>query len=358
MNTKYNVNAELSYEINLLRGLACFLIVGVHVSANAFNYELNQFSGTIPFLMNQVGRIGTPIFAFLSAMLLFGSLKKNKAFDVKRFFTTRMSKIVVPYFFCSVFYVFFALSYLGRPIPGDITVWLEALLLGEAFYHLYFIFTILQFYLLFPFLAKIKRRAVFLGLTIVSFMVTMSFSLYWPQPWLVRVGLLGELIAKSSFIFHWWFFFMAGGLFALYYPTLRGWERRNPAYLFSALLIILVGLGVSLDTKTLYPSHRAANVILVPLLCVVALLLATSIKGKRLSTCKLLVPIHRLGSYSMGVYFLHPAIIVITAFYTSVAWAGVNLVLLTGAITLACCAVIVVFNKVPYGRYVLPIAGR
>ena len=118
-------------------------------------------------------------------------------------------------------------------------------------------------------------------------------------------------------------------------------------------------MGVSLDPSTLYPSRRAANVILVPILCVVVLLLATSIKGKRLSSCKLWAPIHRLGSYSMGVYFLHPAVIVIIAFYTPVAWSGVNLVWLTVGVTLACCAVVVVFNKVvPHGQYVLPVAGR
>ena len=86
MNSRRLVNNELSYEINVLRGLACLLIVGVHVSANDFNSELAQFGSPVAFLMNQFGRVGTPIFAFLSAMLLFGSLKKHKELDVKRFF--------------------------------------------------------------------------------------------------------------------------------------------------------------------------------------------------------------------------------------------------------------------------------
>ena len=270
-----------------------------------------------------------------------------------------MTKIVIPYLFCSVFYVVFSYVYLGILAPESVIAWLETFFLGEAFYHLYFISTILQFYLLFPLLAIIKRRTVFLGLTALSFIVTLSFSLHLPQPFLVRMGLVGEVMAKGSFILHWWFFFMAGGLFSLCYPTLHCWGQRYSSYLFVMLLITLVSLGVSLDPSTLYPSRRAANVILVPILCVVVLLLATSIKGKRLSSCKLWAPIHRLGSYSMGVYFLHPAVIVIIAFYTPVAWSGVNLVWLTVGVTLACCAVVVVFNKVvPHGQYVLPVAGR
>lgn len=355
-------NSELSIGISMLRGMACLCIVGVHVSANAYQPDIGEFTSTLAFLINQFGRVGTPVFAFLSALLLFGSLADKGHFNTRTFFTRRFTKVFLPYIICSIGYLVFRRIYMGESITWAPMDTLHSLLFGRAFYHLYFIYTILQFYLLFPLLARIKRRGMFLLLTIASLVLTLGFSTRAFFPLLYPLGEPGLYMRHGSFILHWLFFFMAGGCMAYYYPEIKAFFA-DKGKLLVGLWLLFVGLvWLSLEPGEVYSSHRTANVLLVPGLCVTSLMLLQRFVHLA-PACAYrfwITPAKNLGRYSMSIYFLHPALIVIMAFeFGQLAWQPLFLLPCIFFVTAACCGITLAVNRfVPRSQYMLPVAQR
>lgn len=71
-------------EIPFIRAVACIMVILVHVTSGTIIAE----DGSVNYLnlyLYQLTRLGTPIFAVVSAFLLFSSVKRN-GFNIKRFF--------------------------------------------------------------------------------------------------------------------------------------------------------------------------------------------------------------------------------------------------------------------------------
>jgi len=159
------------YEYDIIRTIATFSVVFVHVSAIAIAlYIPNSFQSNFMILMNRLLKFTTPVFLYLAGALIYESNKK-RSFDYRHFLTTRGKRILIPYIFVSTMYFLFIVGYKHLPVTmGD---YFEQLLTGSAEYHLYFIPIIIQLYLLTPvflFLKnRFKREHVLVILTVISF---------------------------------------------------------------------------------------------------------------------------------------------------------------------------------------------
>ena len=92
-------------EISVIRSITAILVVSVHVIAGLY-YAGGEFTNTSIGYINQLARIGTPIFAIISAFLLM-SMVLRKGFDLRQFIQSRFSKIFVPYLIWSSVYLLY-----------------------------------------------------------------------------------------------------------------------------------------------------------------------------------------------------------------------------------------------------------
>lgn len=141
MQKHYNV------AIDVLRILAILAVILIHTTITTIQAADHEIA-TIPFtfFLNQIAVFAVPLFFLISGFVLE---LNYKALHYGNYFKKRATRIIVPYIFWSVFYIF---AY-PATIPKH-TSFLYLLLLGKAAYQLYFIPAIILFYLLFPLLHK------------------------------------------------------------------------------------------------------------------------------------------------------------------------------------------------------------
>lgn len=128
--------------IDILRVLAILAVVFIHTTTRtleATSFDLIHFPFTL--FLNQVFRFAVPLFFLISGFVL----ELNFPFHLNffRYLQRRLNRILIPYIFWSFIYYFFV--YTKHNID-----FFTSLALGSASYQLYFIPTLLIFYLIFP----------------------------------------------------------------------------------------------------------------------------------------------------------------------------------------------------------------
>jgi len=114
----------------------------------------------ITLLLNQVVRFAVPLFFLISGFVL--ELNYDYHQNYFSYLKKRLSKILIPYFFWSVIYYSFIYT-------QNRDNFIKVLLTGDASYQLYFIPTLLIFYLIFPLIHKFKKYIInFPVLTILA----------------------------------------------------------------------------------------------------------------------------------------------------------------------------------------------
>lgn len=126
--------------------------------------ELAPFS----LFLNQISRFAVPLFFIISGFVL--ELNNKSGLSYTDFFKKRASKIIAPFLLWSVVYFAIANSFDITRIASMKFFW--TIVAGTASYHLYFIPTLILFYLSFPFLhlhiSLLKKPAVLVTLVVVQ----------------------------------------------------------------------------------------------------------------------------------------------------------------------------------------------
>src|SRR5699024_4512412 len=92
-------------------------------------------------------------------------------------------------------------------------------LFGTGNYHLYFILTVLQFYVLFPVLQKIKKGLPLLLTYAFSTILTVFWQLNYEQ-FSIDIPVIGTFVMSRAFIFNWISYFILGIIFSKYYDEI------------------------------------------------------------------------------------------------------------------------------------------
>ena len=150
-------------------------MVLIHTTSRSL--ELSHFDlrgHELTLFLNQASRFAVPLFFLISGFALTIS---NSQTGYKEFLKKRFSKVLVPYLFWSLFYYFL--------VYKDSDNLLKALLTGSASYQLYFIPSILIFYLIFPFLKKLtylfKNKLIIIFLFIIQILI-LNFDYQYHAP--------------------------------------------------------------------------------------------------------------------------------------------------------------------------------
>jgi len=174
LDTKPSRIVELDY----IRAVAMFAVIVIHVTSTyIFANSGFSFHGVnLAYFMNQAARFAVPVFILVSGASLSLSNKKE---SYPRFLRRRFLKIAVPYIIWCAVYLFSKYNYDWRLMFSESAGTLASryglgLLTGNLGSNLYFVVIILQLYIIFPALKKIKARFP-KGTLAVSLVVTLYF---------------------------------------------------------------------------------------------------------------------------------------------------------------------------------------
>ncbi len=147
MKAKDNGNS-VAY-LNFLRVFASLLVILLHCIVPFYN-ELNFFETRawwICAFINCVSRTAVPIFFMMSGYLL---LSNSKTLEIKSFYKKRLPKLVIPLIGWNVIYYLYY-NWQNLSLSEFLTQIIDT---GTA-YHLWFMYAMIGFYLLLPFIKRI-----------------------------------------------------------------------------------------------------------------------------------------------------------------------------------------------------------
>ncbi len=192
-------------EFDILRGFAIWIVVFAH---NAF-YQIQSFNSPnleLAFTFLNFFIVAMPIFFFVTGYFSVRVARRNP----KRFILSRLRLIGIPYLVWSTFYIFMQ-YFLGRFINFDKSFSLKDILgyylLGNAVEEYYFIFVLIIFYLITPFLIKTLLKFNFFLPSL--FILMMFFSALYYVPNYFGIHWISTFWAYRN-PFTWLFFYVWG----------------------------------------------------------------------------------------------------------------------------------------------------
>lgn len=310
-------------ELYYVRAIAAFGIFTIHATGGfALFSEYNSNAMHIGMFLNQFFRFGTPVFMMVSGFVLFYNYRTPEEFNPTRFYKKKATFLIIPYLLWSIGYLLFSKYVYNASIAYERPLELvKNILLGNAFSHLYFIFLIVQFYILFPLLIKYLSKSMinkpFKVLTYLAILqaLILIYEFYFRKP--TNIGIINFINTYywKSFL-GWFFYFITGGIIAYHYEKFVEFiEKKIKPVIFAYFISLVLFLGeVYLDIYInqgrdyfeRYGSIRPMNMLYGVMTFVVLICLTRKIKDKDNSLVKL---IKSFGTYSLGVYFAHPMVL-------------------------------------------------
>lgn len=339
-------------EINGLRAIACLAVLAVHVSAGVYYQQGGWDEFTT--LINQLARFGTPVFAVISGFLLFHQVQV-KGFRLWGFIRSRTSKIVIPYLLWSMVYLMILKVAYNVDQFISWKHWMLILASGRAFYHLYFVVAIIQFYLLFPLLQRLLRSPFswWAGVT-VALILNFVFLTVDPSIW---SGEWGEILlpVRKALLPAWIFYFLLGGLLSHYWDRLRARVKEGSWFPLLAVPVLIGGV-LEYQMMGLYGPARPMNLLNTPIL-VLAGLAGYLRWAKRWPRVKR--GLMTLGNLSFGIYLVHPIwIMLLMETLSSQVWNPLFLPLLYVGVLALTLGLIYCIRRLPFHHWLLTVPRK
>ena len=260
------------YELDLLRPVTAVTVVAVHVLSGTTMLNHTQAGLQVQngiFISVSVTR---DVFMFITALALtyvyFG-----RPFSGKRFWAKRSIGILVPYCIWSIAYTWVNTA---QHSPAAFTkLALFNILTGNASYQLYYILLTLQLYLVLPlfllFLKHIKQhpwRALSISFALQVLLMYVDYR-YLQQGTLASSGVWQVVAAyQDRFLLTYQFYFILGGLAALYLKQARAFVLSHGTWIVSGFVLALAALWVHflLQVDVYHESLGYATSVLQPMM--------------------------------------------------------------------------------------------
>lgn len=308
-------------QLGLTRVLAILAVLIVH-STSKVEVMLSKEATLYPFynFWNTFFKIGTTTFIFLSAFVLFYSYS-NREFtfkSLKNFYIKRLKFIIIPYILFSIFYFVFPRYFSGRLWSSDwstVKLFLQQLMEGKAYAHLYFVFVNVQFYLLFPLLLWLFKKYP----RLIKHTIWIGFVLQWAYIFLNMYYI--KYPYKASVSFSYFSHYFLGIFAAFYFDSFMQFLRSKWKYL------IIVSWIVFSSIQAVFWVHQRMGTAkyhlrLLDLMwnlqtwfAAIVLLIASFWLYDKLGP-KLRYWLLHLGACSFGVYLIHPFLLYLFRRYT------------------------------------------
>ncbi len=302
-------------QLYTVRSIAILAVLLIHATAKPLS-ELDRSTASYfgYQLFNTLSSFAVPVFIFLSGfVLIYNYMDKPISFNaVWQFYRKRMLYIVVPYLVFSVFYFTFIQwwYYDFNHLPLIIEKFMHAFFIkGGTMYHLYYMYIIVQFYMLFPLVWMFFRQR-----WLTAYAVPIAFVFHW-----IFVYMNGylELFPKRSIVsLNYMVYFLIGAYVAIHWEA---WSRRfadgrHSTKLISALLgswLLLAGAHVFLRytlSTGQFSTHVKVYELVFVLYCLLSALLLLCLGSVIIRSA--MIRLHNtmisIGALSFGIYLIHP----------------------------------------------------
>lgn len=286
--------------LDLFRLIAAIAVVVIHLTASVIG-QYNQGS-TLQLgvtLINGLALFAVPAFIFISGYT-FMVIYRGKQVSFLSFLKKRTLVLLLPYIGWSL--VYYADQLYFSAAPFSLTGFVYTLMTGSAFYHLYFMPIIFQFYLLFiPLKALAERFSPLwlgLGTLVLYYVYTNGFS-------------IKALIPLSDrFFMSYLPFYFLGMLMGLHCERVQQLLSR---YWALAVGFYLLATAFHVAGRTAYYVYQANMPLVLPFAwelasfgAILMLLLLTQ-RTEPLYQQNSLVP--QLSSYTFDLYLAHPLVL-------------------------------------------------
>ncbi|WP_068615393.1 acyltransferase [Paenibacillus tuaregi] len=366
-------------EIELLRAIAFIGVVFQHAVAH-YGYlpGVQLADGTLLALLVILSKFAVPVFIFITGMVLFYNYDGELVY--RSFLSKRLKDIGIPFLIWSLFYMV-----LNHAVPGavfgEILAAAERLVTGKSSYHLWYVFMMIQFYLLFPLFRRIVVKgagrlrpgtrpyavaaagAAYLGLMpligIISGMFTkLDIPVFTP---------LFTTYADRNVLYY-LFYFLLGAAAGMNVPYWQRWVRRGqgvywPVFIgMSAYFFYYLVQGFQKDDGIQISFGGVA--LLQPLMVIyltssifVLYRVATALKaGAHPIVLRVLTGV---GMLSYGAYLMHAGVLRLAYIVEGSLFAGSGAAVRTLAAAVLCLAMCCMFTwalaRLPIGKWLVGV---
>jgi surface polysaccharide O-acyltransferase-like enzyme len=289
--------------------MAMLMVVLVHTTAQIFHlFEPHTFQHQAYHFLNRIIRVESSLFIMLVGIVFFYNYRTREL--TKDVFTSywkkRVSYILIPYIVWSAFYEYFNV-HLGARTFDFAAAW-DRLLNGGSHYQLWFIYLIVQFYLVFPLVLVIVRRSAFLQkyFWLIGFLIEFVFYV---------LNLKYRFVETPHFFLNYFAAFSLGAWIGLHYEEfsakIRGWKivLAGSGSLLCGIIYVsihyrnLFGDPVSIPT----PYYRLVGIIFLTLGALFFFYISerfVGLFGKDVTS-----KLKYVAMYSFGYYLVHPMIL-------------------------------------------------
>jgi probable poly-beta-1,6-N-acetyl-D-glucosamine export protein len=285
-------------EIHALKGICILAVCVIHATGTFLSFSAEPQN--VFFFLNHLSRFSVPVFFLASGLLLFYQYHDRHPFPLRHFWQKRSAFILIPFVVWSLVYT----GYLWWENPHNLAVsWIDNLThiaLGQGYYHLYFLFVLVQLYVIFPILLKMFQRwPDSLVLVTTLWVSILALSGNWRE-WTSVWGITVEEYSIRRFFPVWLFYFSFGGWLGIHWQRVRERIHRIsfPALALTAILLaFLMTLEVGIEQRSGFYSLVTIPYSIILFLLVYRLARTFSLTGLSL-----------IGRHSFGIYLIHPLI--------------------------------------------------
>lgn len=305
--------------LDIFRAIAILAVIIIHTTALPVT-TLPTTSAVYPAYIGVYALVqfAVPSFIFLSGLVLFYSYENRWSLATcKAFFKKRILYIVIPYVIWSLFYfLVLQLGYNQNPFT-HIKNFLMDLLVGKNYTHLYFIFIIIQFYLLFPAFMYILKRFDFIRKYLIWIVLVIQLFYYLLNLWVFHIQ------ATGSFFMTYLLFFLMGAYIGLHYKEAINKITTNAKLFLFMNAVIAIIVVIKYYLRYTIPGYGQAwmpyaNFVLyysfVPLTCI-SIMIISKWLIERYQQARLVSTLTSWGQGSFLIYFAHPFILLIWRHY-------------------------------------------
>jgi len=315
------------HEVDLMRACIILGVICVHV-LSSFNVRTpdGSWMDVSSGILMMTFHFTREAFMFITGLVLFYTYY-DRPFTATSFWKKRFLLIAIPYIAWTAIYILFQGTFLKGfewTAPYLVHTFLTSLATANQ-YFLYFLLVSMQLYVVFPLMVRWLKRSERHHRAIVAaaFFVEIGIMI-WNQASLqfVNVYQLPEWLRilvryRDRDIFTYEFWFIAGAMFAIYYPRVKAWAMSHARTLFWTWLgmwCLLFGIyflnrdGFHLTGGEIVDTLQP---VMVPYSLAVALVLWRIGLGWQARRARGLMPrasrvIRFFGGVSFGIFLIHP----------------------------------------------------